>query len=367
MNILQINNYFYPKGGSEIHFLDLIELLESKGHKVIPFSTKNDKNIPNQYSEYWPALNGKKYFLNFKANQKLKLLLDKKKIDLAHFHNINHGLSPLILKTLKKRKIPIIMTTHDYSLVSANYNLNIKNEMSLKYIILSLEFYLKKIFFSYHKLVDIFIAPSKFMENKLRSHGFKNIATIHNFTESIENNPSIGNYFLYFGRLSSEKGLEKFIKSLSRLKRNFNFYIAGDGSEKDKLTKLVKKLNLNKQIKFLGYQNREKELPELIDNAQFIVIPSLCQENCSLSILESLARGKFVIAPDLGGNSELINRENGFLYEINDSQELLDKIDFLVDNRELLNGVNIENKKLIKSQFDKENYYQKLINIYKQI
>jgi len=56
MNILQINNYSSPKGGAETHFLDLIKLLESKGHEVSTFSSESNK----------------KYFLNFKAAQKLQ-------------------------------------------------------------------------------------------------------------------------------------------------------------------------------------------------------------------------------------------------------------------------------------------------------
>ena len=304
MNILQINNYFYPKGGAETHFLDLIRLLESKGHKVVPFSTKNTKNAQNKYSQYWPKVSNSKYFLNFKATQNLQILLENENIDIAHIHNINHYLSPLILKVLKKNKIPIVMTAHDYSLISPNYNLYIKNKLNLKYIVLSIEFCLKKILFPYHKLIDLFIAPSEFMENKLRSKGFKNVFTIHNFTKVIDNDPNIGNYFLYFGRLSKEKGLEDFIKTLKKIKKDFLFYIVGEGPEKNNLTKLVDKLNLNEKIKFLGYKNKETELSKIISNAQFVVIPSLCQENCSLSILESMAHGKIVLAPRLGGNSE---------------------------------------------------------------
>jgi glycosyltransferase involved in cell wall biosynthesis len=361
MNILQINNYSYLKGGAETHFLDLIKLLESKGHDITSFSSESNK----------------RHFLNFSAAQKLQILLEKNKIDLAHVHNINHYLSPLILKVLKKNKIPVVMTTHDYSLISPNYNLYLQNKLSLKNIILSIEFYLRNLLFPYKKLVDVFIAPSEFMKNKLKSRGFKNVSMLHNFTKLVDNEANIGDYFLYFGRLSKEKGLEAFIKNLVKInhrkagsrsrEKDFLFYIVGDGPERTKLSNLVDSLNLNNKIKFLGYKDREKELPELINNAQFVVIPSLCQENCSLSILESMAYGKFVIAPNLGGNSELINPDNGFLYELENPEKMLDKIEFLVDNRGSLKKTAEISKKLINSEFNEESYYQKLINLYKQL
>jgi len=259
------------------------------------------------------------------------------------------------------------MTVHDYSLISPNYNLYLENKFNFKNIILTIEFYLRKLLFSYNKLVNTFIAPSKFMENKLKSKGFKKVSMLHNFTKAFNNEPNIGNYFLYFGRLSKEKGLEMFIKNIAKIKKDFLFYIVGDGPEKNKLSNLVNNLNLNNKIKFLGHKDRDNDLPELINNAQFVVIPSLCQENCSLSILESMAQGKFVIAPNLGGNSELINDNNGFLYNIENVEKMIDKIEFLVDNRGSLNKVNEVSKKLINSKFSEEKYYQNLINIYRQL
>ena len=135
MNILQINKFYYPKGGADKHFLDLIELLENKGHNVIVFSTKNKNNQRNKYSKYWLkyydlSINSKhqfknviKFFYNNEAVKKLKQLLKKNKVDIAHIHNIYHHLTPGILKVLKDNNIPIIMTIHDYKLICPNYSL----------------------------------------------------------------------------------------------------------------------------------------------------------------------------------------------------------------------------------------------------
>jgi len=52
--------------------------------------------------------------------------------------------------------------------------------------------------------------------------------TINNFTKAIDNNPSIGDYFLYFGRLSKEKGLKEFIRTLGKIEKDFKFYMMAE-------------------------------------------------------------------------------------------------------------------------------------------
>ena len=52
MKILQLNKYFYQKGGAETVFFNTISTLENRGHQVIPFALKNKKN---KFSEYFQS------------------------------------------------------------------------------------------------------------------------------------------------------------------------------------------------------------------------------------------------------------------------------------------------------------------------
>jgi len=49
------------------------------------------------------------------------MLADDFRPDLAHIHNFNHQLTPSILYALARRKIPVVMTMHDYKLVCPSY------------------------------------------------------------------------------------------------------------------------------------------------------------------------------------------------------------------------------------------------------
>ncbi len=366
MKILLINNYYYTRGGSEAHFLALEQMLKSRGHEVTVFSMQHEKNIRNE--NFWPKYNDKKlknllkYFYNYEAKKCARELLKNQTFDICHIHNINFHLTYSIISEIKKKNIPVVMTTHDYSIVSPNYNRYKKWKLlNFKNIILIKEFIFRKIFFNFKKNINVFICPSEFIKHQFSKHGFKNLQVIYNFTniKNAEQNSKNENYFLYFGRLSKEKGLLKLIKSIKDLK-DFKFYIVGDGSEKSKIEKLVYKLHFENRIKLLGYKPHD-QLLEIIERAKFIVVPSQCDEVCNMSIIESICLKKPILAVNLGGNIELSKISDSVLiYNSNNSKDLLDKIKYLMYDNMLVQKTNY-------NIFTQENYYNSLIKIYNNL
>jgi glycosyltransferase involved in cell wall biosynthesis len=100
-------------------------------------------------------------------------------------------------------------------------------------------------------------------------------------------------YLLYFGRLSSEKGVYELLRAMVRLP-HVPLVIAGEGPERPKLEALAKELNLN-QVLFAGMVHGEK-LQKLIAGCSFSVFPSHAYETLGKSILESYAWGRPVVA-----------------------------------------------------------------------
>ena len=83
---------------------------------------------------------------------------------------------------------------------------------------------------------------------------------------------------LFVGRHHKQKNIESIILACSILKRNnlkFQFVTAGDGSDFDRLTRLVKKLNLENEVKFLGHISNREEIMALYKLANLLVFPSL--------------------------------------------------------------------------------------------
>ena len=136
MKILEINKFNYLRRGAEKHYLDVVSLLKAGGHEVAVFSMDNPRNDFSPWKKYFvnyagfevqdswlTKLKGLLRIYSFEAKRKIGKLLDDFQPDIVHIHNIYHHISPSILGEIKKRKIPIVMTIHDYNLICPNYSL----------------------------------------------------------------------------------------------------------------------------------------------------------------------------------------------------------------------------------------------------
>jgi len=359
MKILQINKFFYLKGGSERHFFAVSDLLRQNGHEVVEFSMNDRRNRPSKYADFFIGeINYSKSFLsnifkflyNFDANRKLAKLIKQEKPDVAHLHNIYHQLSPSIIHTLKKNKIPMVLTLHDYKVICPNYQLFNKGEICEKCkggkyyncfsgsciknsheksLLGALEAYLHRSILKSYDKIDKFIAPSNFIKNKFIEFGIDGgrIEVIENFTEMMPDSSAqeMEDYLLFFGRLSKEKGVNVLLDAMNEID-DVKLKIAGDGPDKANYELKIKNYKLGTRVEFVGEKSGE-ELSELVRKAKAIVVPSVWYENMPMNILEAVAMGKVVIASRVGGIQEIIeDKENGFLFRMSDADDLAIKI-----------------------------------------
>jgi len=408
MRVLQINKFHTVQGGADKYYLDLTKELKMAGHQVANFAMQRPDNQHSEWSQYFvsqldfslssnPLKNIKntlrvigRSFWSIEAAKKLERLIKDFQPDVAHLHTFYHQLSPSILPVLKKYNIPVIMTVHDYNLISCNYvryhhNAICSHSINGNYwkaiihkcvkdsylasMVEALNHYLFKWLKIYEKHVDLFIFPSKF---HAAEHGnselkMKNTITINNYFEAngtIDNN-EIGDYIFYVGRLSPEKGVDTLIKAYAKAETHLKLIICGDGPQLKELKSLAAELKTN--VEFLGYLPNEQVLNYLVKSA-FKVFPSRALENQPLVILESMALGKPVIASNVGGISELIeNEKNGLLFESGNEDELAIKIKELSDDSNKLLRLGLKAKQTIEQEFNKNLHFNKLINIYNQM
>ncbi|MDP2933097.1 MAG: glycosyltransferase, partial [bacterium] len=137
MTILQINKHYYPRDGTSVAMLNLSKLLEKHGHSIVPFSMTQPENLPTPYDHSfvsqvwaekvrfdWQGLRTAfRALYSFEAKRKIAKLIRLAKPDLAHVHNIYNQISPSIFAPLRRAKIPVVMSVHDWALISPNYNL----------------------------------------------------------------------------------------------------------------------------------------------------------------------------------------------------------------------------------------------------
>ena len=400
MKILQINKYFYKKGGADTVFLNTIDLLSKNGHEVVPFSLLNTKNLETPYSHYfvdYPELSAtgtftkiKKapgFFYNKAAAAKLEELIEREKPDIAHIHLMFNSLSISILPILKKYNIPTVMSVHDYRLICPAYTFKnghgevcekcktrnffhcilsrCSNNNLMNSLMLSLDMYFRECFYPPVELIDKFIFVSKFAMNKHISINpkYKDKSTfLYNFTPSVNTQKKgKGEYMLFFGRISQEKGIQTLLSAIKKTP-SITLKLAGMGPLEKQL-----KSECPKNAEFIGYKSG-KVLQDLIMNASFVIVPSEWYENNPMTIIESFTIGTPVIGTNIGGIPELIDPgKTGYICETNSVDSLsfaISKANNLSDQEYLEMCNNCKDFAL--NNFSENSHYKRLIDIYKQ-
>jgi len=404
MRILQVNKFFYIKGGSERVFFNTIQVLENAGHKVICFSMKDERNFPSDYTKYfinniefqksrsyWQNIRKAVHFLySWEARKKLEKLIIETKPEIAHLHNFSHQLTVSILSILQKYNIPIVQTLHDYQLICPNYRLftqgnvcqRCKRQRYYQAIIhrcvrnsywlsalSSLELYWQRLFHLYRERVAVFIAPSLFLKQIMQAWGIKNkIVHIPYYLEipaDNEINHSVGDYLLYFGRLSSEKGLMTLLRAMRYLPK-ISLKIVGKGPVRPFLAEFIRKKKIN-NVQLLG-ERHGVALNEIIKHCRFVVVPSEWYENYPMAILEAMGWAKPVLGSNIGGIPEMIiDNENGWLFFPKNVNDLREKINLIYFNEELIRKCGYRARQTVEQKNCSTKYYQQLIKIYQQV
>ncbi len=404
MRILQAHKYFYRRAGAEAVLLDTIIGLKARGHEVVEFSVANTKNLPSEYSSYFiniePELTGIKYsaFTSWKI---FKHLISSKEVDaklsalvmaaepqVAHLHNVSRQMSATTFITLKKLKIPIIMTVHDVQPMCPNHRMITKHELcercfchkyyncalhkcidnsrakSLAGMIEAYYYYLRRVW----SLVDIFICPSQFMLDKMTEWGFpkSKLRLARNPQTVPADCPPLGKKIVYLGRLHEEKGIRVFMNAIRQL-RQYQVVVAGDGPDEELVERNIRQYGLN-NVELIGRVQGEKWREAMLQ-AKVVVVPSMFYENCSMTVLEALSYGRIVVAADRGGNSELItNGETGFLAEAENSDSF---VTFIREAMELKSeeAQEIANngRRLVMDNHNVDGYFKKLEEVYEEV
>ena len=291
---------------------------------------------------------------------RVREIIGVEKPDLVHVHNLWMRLSPLPLSSAVEAGLPVLMTVHDYNWVCPRkWMITADDEPcetgfagrcavsgcrgSREGAIWTPYNALRWLKTSLHRpmlarWVDRFITPSRHLGRWMeRSLGVRGVSHIPNFAPS----PHPGNAqpvtntktLVFAGRLSREKGLDIALRAMEELvvrHRECRLVIAGDGPMKRDLEGLVDALGLERAVRFAGPLEPD-ELGRLYVEAGLVVLPTLWMENCPVSVLESFAHGRAVVATRIGGVPELIDDGmTGALFDRGDSAGLAACLDSLL-------------------------------------
>ena len=380
MNILLVNKFLHPNGGSETYMFQLGEYLERIGHKVQYFGMDHpNRCVGNATDSYTSTMDfhscsglakvsyAYRTIYSKEARRKIRIVLEDFQPDVVHINNFNYQLTPSIIVEVMKwkkehsRSCRIVYTAHDFQLICPNHQLfnpisgkicekclsggngrffncsrgKCIHASKVRSMIGSLEAYYWNSRGIYRSL-DAVICPSQFMKEKLDTNPVLASRTV--FLRNFEaNDPNLEvdmsslpdlpeRYVLYFGRFSTEKGIGTLLEAIKALP-DIQFVLAGSGPLKDQLDGIG-------NIRNVGFLSGGV-LKGVIRNASFSVIPSEWFENCPYSVIESLMLGTPVLGARIGGIPELIqDGRTGELFASGDVAELKAKIRSLWDDEQ---------------------------------
>lgn len=344
MKILQINKFHNPRRGADKHFLDVVELLGDGGHEVASFCMAQKGDVPSPWETYflspvgytdkftlWQNIKGVgRMFYSPEAHRNIRKLLDAFAPDVVHIHNIYHQMDPTILFAIKKRNIPIVMTVHDFKLINPNHAMMlagkpyerckngayyqclldrcVKNSHAKSFIAM-LEAYWHRMLGTYG-MVDVFIAPSVFVKNRLEQWGIPGdkIRVIAHFVpqegtvlqEKEYTAEDQHPYAFYAGKISQEKGVDMLLRIFSE-QSGLKLYLAGEIEEGFVIPK-------SDQVVYLGIVPPDK-VRRYMREARCVISATRLPETFGLIALEAIASGTGFVGFDTGAFSEIITDE----------------------------------------------------------
>lgn len=414
LKIIIVNYRYFISGGPERYLFNIKELLEQKGHTVIPFSVKNMHNRPSEYEEYFlsPIGDGnevyfKEYkksslktvvktfsrmFYSFEAKQKLGTLIKTTKPDLIYVLQFQNKISASVFDAAKKNKIPVVHRISDFGHICANnifylYNkgtvcekclhgsrLNaVKNKCvqnSYMYSLVKVASLTLQDILRIRKKVAAFIIPSKFTISKFVQFGvapekITHIPTFFNQTSQTNATIEYENFALYIGRVDQDKGLMTLVKAFE-LSGHKLIVIGGSSTKYDLLLKAYLK-DKEHNIEFLG-QLDFAQIEKYLSKCLFTVCPSEWYDNFPNTVLESFAYHKMVIASRLGSLAELITEgDNGLLFKVGDYQDLKEKVTTVFNDPEMAVRMGNNAYTKIGNEYSPETHYASLVSVFNNV
>ena len=350
MKVCLINYRYFVSSGPERYLFGVKDLLEERGHEVIPFSVRYRANEPTPWAEYfvepiagddeirfrqhsWSPASVRRAleraFYSREVYDALSAEIRAAKPDAAYVLHYMRKLSPAVLQALYDHRVPTAVRFSDFAMVCPQAHMVLHDQIcelcvggslwpSVRYRCvqgslgasavnaLAMYYAARKGYFGY---VDAFVCPSEIMRQKMIEGGMPaaRLRLLPTFVKPRAMRPFAERKrrICFAGRVERIKGVHVLLAAFDQLQRrgvatDVELIVAGDLDTpcgRDLQARLrrwpIRGVTLAGQIP-------GADVFELLESSLFSVVPSMWYENSPNSLLESLACGTPVIASDLG-------------------------------------------------------------------
>src|SRR3989344_2823 len=221
-------------------------------------------------------------------------------------------------------------------------------------------------------------AISKFLADWAKQEGatcpvevVPNGVDLRKYNPNLRINPNVPNksvIIITTSRLVHKNGIDILIRAAAILKTripNFQFQIRilGSGADEEKLKSLAKELGVSDRVEFLGHIEPDV-LPKYYAEADIFVRPSR-SEGLGNSFLEAMAAGLPIIGTRLGGIPDFLSEgETGLFCEVDDADDLAEKIQRLIADEPLRQRLIANGRRLVEETYDWGKIARQMENIF---
>ena len=382
MRILVAHNFYQQPGGEDVVFAAEVELLKQFGHDVATYEVHNDRvNQMNRLS----LLAGTVW--NRRSHRELLAAVRQHRAEVVHFHNTFPLISPAAYRAARRGGAAVVQTLHNFRLLcpSALFYRDGKvcteclgrsfaapgivhacyRGSRVQSAVVATMAATHRAARTWHHGVDRYIALTESAREKFLVGGLpgEKIVVKPNFVNPDPGARRGGDYAIFVGRLSPEKGVDTLLAAWKTIGRRVPLRIVGDGPMADAVRAAVAD---NPAIEWLGRRPPE-QIAELIGNAALLVQPSNCFETFGRVAVEAFAVGTPVVATGHGAMADVVGTDGrlGATFEPLNPADLSVKVLALVADPDRLSTLRTNVRREYEAKYTGPQNHAFLMNVYR--
>lgn len=365
--------------GSTMNFFDcLIKELIDKGNTVDIATNELISQVPKCYREWGCTIyqidtsRSPLNIGNINAIKQLSKIVAKEKYDIVHCHTpVAAMCTRIACRKVRKQGTKVFYTAHGFHFYKGA---PLKNWL-LYYPVEKICSYFTDV------LITINKEDYKLAKKKMKAKCIEYVSGVGIDLQKFENTkvdkalkrkelgiPQNATLLISVGELNKNKNHETVIRAIANL--DVYYIIAGKGGLQNHLQDVINELNMTEQVKLLGFRNDIQDLCHISD---IFIFPSF-REGLSVSVMEAMACGLPVVCSNIRGNTDLIDKKGGVLFNPQNTELCRQAIKYVIGedyrnfgeynklkaNKFSVTSINNAMFKLYGGQFEERKEYVKI-------
>jgi glycosyltransferase involved in cell wall biosynthesis len=387
MKILVAHNAYQQRGGEDIVVAAEPALLRARGHEVVSYRRSND-DLKSR-NEIGALAVAAETLWSFSSLAALREILKTERPDVAHFHNTFPLISPSAYYACAEAGVPVVQTLHNYRLLCPGATFLRDGKVCEECLgravpwpgvvhgcyrgsrpatlataaMLSVH----RAMGTWRNKVNLYVALTEFARKKFIEGGLPadRIVVKSNFIANRPARQAIGgDYALFAGRLSDEKGPQLLPVAWQALRTKTPLRVVGDGPLLKPLCEDVERHGLSSLIELMGRRTAD-EVASAIAGARFLVMPSIWYEGFPMTVVEAYACGVPVIASRIGSLGEIVQDGlTGLHFNPGDAMDFAAKVEWAWTHPKEMDEMGRAARREYEAKYTAEQNYEVLMRIY---